>query len=149
MKENHYTQTSGSPWKHFWLGVNATAAAGWSALSAAFVVLSVRGDVKGGATVATVSLLLGFGWLVGAIRTLRASGQPIVGGLFWYAASTTLATAMALVSALFLDLTQRSEAIDPATRTALGSAIGCGLIWFAISIWGAGNAMVRAKRERY
>jgi hypothetical protein len=149
MRENHYTQTSGNPWKHFWLGVNATAAAGWSALSAAFVVLSVRGDVKGGATVATVSLLLGFGWLVGAIRSLRASGQPIVGGLFWYAASTTLATAMALVSALFLDLTQKSEAIDPATRTALGSAIGCGLIWFAISIWGAANALVRAKRERY
>ncbi len=149
MIENRYTQTSGNPWKHFWLGVNATAAAGWSALSAAFVVLSVRGDLSGGATAATVSLLLGFGWLVGAIRSLRESGQQIVGGLFWFAASATLATAMSLVSAVVLDLTQKREAIDPGTRTALGIAIACGLIWFAISIWGAANAVARAKRERY
>jgi hypothetical protein len=145
MTENHYTQTSGSPWKHFWLGVNATAAAGWSTLSAGAVVLSVRGDVTHSATMATVSLLLGFGWLVGAIRSLRDSGQPIVGGLFWFAASTTLATAVSIVSAAFLDITQKTEAVDPSTRTALGIAIACGLIWFAISIWGAANAVSRAK----
>jgi hypothetical protein len=149
MIENRYTRTTGNPWRHFWLGVNATAAAGWSALSAAFVVLSVRGDVTGSATMATFSLLIGFGWLVGAIRSLRESGQPIVGGLFWFAAGTTLATAMSLVSAVVLDLTQKREAIDPGTRAALGIAIACGLIWFAISIWGAANAVARAKRERY
>jgi hypothetical protein len=148
MTENHFTQTSGSPWRHFWLGVNATAAAGWSMVSAAFVVLSVRGDVTHSATMATVSLLLGFGWLVGAIRSLRDSGQPIVGGLFWFAASTTLATAVSLVSAAFLDITQKTETVDPGTRSALGIAIGCGLIWFAISIWGAANAVSRAKGKR-
>jgi hypothetical protein len=97
---------------------------------------------------ATVALLLGFGWLVGAIRSLRDSGQPIVGGLFWFAASTTLATAVSLVSAVVLDLTQKTEAVDPSTRSALGIAIGCGLIWFAISIWGAANAVARAKGRR-
>jgi len=148
MTENHFTQTSASLWKPFWLSVNATAAAGWSAVSAVAVVLSVRGDVTHSATMATVALLLGFGWLVGAIRSLRDSGQPIVGGLFWFAASTTLATAVSLVSAVVLDLTQKTEAVDPSTRSALGIAIGCGLIWFAISIWGAANAVARAKGRR-
>jgi hypothetical protein len=147
MTENHSTQTSGSPWKQFWLGVNATAAAGWSAMCAALVVLSVRGDLTQGATLATGALLLGFGWLVSAIRKLRESGQPLVGGLFWFAASTTLATAVSLVAAFFLDVTQKREAVDPSTRTALGIAIGCGLCWFAISIWGASNAVART-RER-
>jgi hypothetical protein len=149
MTENHFTQTTGGPWKVFWQGVNATAAAAWCLTSSAGVVLSIRGEIAQGATFATVCLLLGLGWLLAAVRSLRESGEPFVGSLFWFAASATLATAVSLASAVLLDITQKSEAIDPGARSALGLAIACGVIWFAISIGGAANAVARVKRERY
>jgi len=140
-------KTDTNIWKPFWLGVNATAAAAWSAIAAFYLALTFLGDTAASATLATVGLLLGVAWLVVAIRSVRQAGPSAAAGLFWFAVSTTLCAAMSLASALRLDLVRRVETTDPSSLIGLGIAIGCGLIWFGVSVWGAAALASRLKER--
>jgi hypothetical protein len=136
-----------SPWKVFWLGVNATAAVAWCALSAAAIVLVFSGDRSLSATLATASLLGGLAWLVAAIRAIREARTRGM-GLFWFAVSATLGAAGALVSGASLDMTRRTEAFDPGAVNAIAIAMACSLVWFSISIWGAMTLASALRRGR-
>jgi hypothetical protein len=136
-----------NPWQVFWLGVNATAAAAWSAISAGVLVLVFTGDRSLSATVATASLLGGLAWLVAAIRAIKEARTRGM-GLFWFAVSATLGAAGALISGASLDLTHRSEAFDQSGITAIAVAMACSLVWFAISVWGAMNLVGALRRGR-
>ena len=142
------TETDPNIWKPFWLGVNATAAAAWSAIAAFYLVLTFAGDTAASATVSTVGLLLGIAWLVVAIRSVRQAGPSAAAGLFWFAVSATLGAALSLASAIRLDLVRRVEATEPSSLIGLGVAIGCGLIWFGVSAWGA-MALGSRLKERW
>jgi len=142
------TETDPNIWKPFWLGVNATAAAAWSAIAAFYLVLTFAGDTAASATVSTVGLLLGIAWLVVAIRRVRQAGPSAAAGLFWFAVSATLGAALSLASAIRLDLVRRVEATEPSSLIGLGVAIGCGLIWFGVSAWGA-MALGSRLKERW
>ena len=135
-----------SPWKPFWLGVNATSAAAWTAIAAFYLVLTFVGDRAASATLSTIGLLLGVAWLVVAIRSVRQAGPSAPAGLFWFAVSATLGAALSLASALRLDLVRRVETTEPSALTGLAVAIGCGLIWFAVSTWGAAALASRVKK---
>ena len=140
-------KTDTNIWKPFWLGVNATAAAAWSAIAAFYLALTFLGETAASATLATVGLLLGVAWLVVAIRSVRQAGPSAAAGLFWFAVSTTLGAALSLASALRLDLVRRVETTDPSSLIGLGIAIGCGLIWFGVSVWGAAALASRLKER--
>jgi hypothetical protein len=142
------TETDSNIWKPFWLGVNATAAAAWSAIAAFYLVLTFAGDTAASATLSTVGLLLGIAWLVVAIRSVRQAGPSAAAGLFWFAVSATLGAALSLASAIRLDLVRRVEATEPSSLIGLGVAIGCGLIWFGVSAWGA-MALGSRLKERW
>ena len=142
------TDTNTQIWKPFWLGVNATAAAAWSAIAAFYLVLTFVGDTAGSATLSTVGLLLGVAWLVVAIRSVRQAGPSAAAGLFWFAVSATLGAALSLASAIRLDLVRRVETTEPSSLIGLAVAIGCGLIWFAVSAWGA-MALGSRLKERW
>jgi hypothetical protein len=142
------TETDPNIWKPFWLGVNATAAAAWSAIAAFYLVLTFAGDTAASATLSTVGLLLGIAWLVVAIRRVRQAGPSAAAGLFWFAVSATLGAALSLASAIRLDLVRRVEATEPSSLIGLGVAIGCGLIWFGVSAWGA-MALGSRLKERW
>lgn len=142
------TETDPNIWKPFWLGVNATAAAAWSAIAAFYLVLTFAGDTAASATLSTVGLLLGVAWLVVAIRSVRQAGPSAAAGLFWFAVSATLGAALSLASAIRLDLVRRVEATEPSSLIGLGVAIGCGLIWFGVSAWGA-MALGSRLKERW
>ena len=148
MKKEISTDLAQSPWKLFWLGVNATAAGAWCAVCVAVVVLTVVGTLAPSATGGTVGLLVGLGWLVGAIRSVRAE-RRFPGGLFWFAISATLGAAGSVASAAALDLTRRTEALDQGGLAPLGLALVCGLTWFVISIWGAASLASRAKGKGF
>lgn len=144
-------ESAANNWKPFWLGVNATAAGGWAGLSAFELVEIFRGSVAASisATLVTGSLLLGVAWLVAGIRSVRAAGPSAAAGLFWFAVSTTLGAGLALLSAIQLDLARRIETTDAGALTGLAVGIACGLIWFAISVWGAAALVSRLKGKRY
>jgi hypothetical protein len=142
------TDTDTNIWKPFWLGVNATAAAAWSAIAAFYLVLTFVGDSAVSATLSTVGLLGGVAWLVVAVRTVRQAGPSAAAGLFWFAVSATLGAALSLASAIRLDLVRRVETTEPSALIGLGVAIGCGLIWFAVSAWGA-MALGSRLKERW
>ena len=137
--------TSDSPWRLFWLGVNAAGAGAWSFVSAVMVVFSWRGDIKPSATVATITLLVGVVWMISAIRAVRAE-QRFPGGLFWFAISGTLGAAGSIAAAAAIDLTRSNEAADTTGLTPLGVALICGLLWFGISMWGAANIAARLRK---
>jgi hypothetical protein len=142
--KNH--NTSDNPWKLFWLGVNATGAGASTMTAAVAVGLSAHGDIKPSATGATIGLLIALTWLVSAIRAVR-SEERFPGGLFWFAISGTLGAAGSIAAAAAMDLTQKNEAADPGGLGPLGVALGCGLAWFAISIWGAASLAARMRRS--
>jgi len=148
MKNEISLDLAQSPWKLFWLGINATAAGAWCAICVAAVVATALGIVTPSATGATVGLLVGLGWLVGAIRTVRAD-RRFPGGLFWFAISATLGAAGSVASAAALDITRRTEALDQGGLAPLGLALACGLTWFVVSIWGAASLASRAKRKGF
>jgi hypothetical protein len=148
MKNEISLDLAQSPWKLFWLGVNATAAGAWCAICVAAVVATALGIVAPAATGGTVGLLLGLGWLVGAIRTVRAE-RRFPGGLFWFAISATVGAAGSVVAAAALDITRKTEALDQGGVAPLGLALVCGLIWFVVSIWGAASLASRTKRKGF
>jgi hypothetical protein len=148
MKNEISLDLAQSPWKLFWLGINATAAGAWCAVCVAAVVATALGIVAPSATGGTVGLLLGLGWLVGAIRSVRAE-RRFPRGLFWFAISATVGAAGSVASAAALDITRRTEALDQGGLAPLGLALVCGLIWFVVSIWGAASLASRAKRKGF
>jgi len=148
MNNRRWTEHGQSPWRLFWLGVNATAAATWCGVCVLDLALTVVGTVAHSATGATIGLLIGLGWLVGAIRSVRAE-RYFPGGLFWFAISATLGAAGSLLAAAALDLTQRTEALDRDGLAALRLALVCGLIWFGASMWRAASLASRVKGKGF
>jgi len=136
------------PLRLFWLGVNATAAGTWCGICVLDLAFTVAGAVAPSATGATIGLLIGLAWLLGAIRSVRSEPR-FPGGLFWFAISATLGAAGSLLAAAAVDVTRRTEALDREGLAALSLALVCGLVWFGGSIWGAASLASRVKGKGF